>query len=277
VKRISVGAAGNFIGDIQSAGDYFLKVQPSFNMDQAGLTNSYYQNVWEWANALTVNFVCKDTNQVNLQILGYNQTSGGQGVIAGNLRYDITNEPLAAADVYLQNDITNEPLMLVKTNSIGEYSFSGIPIGSYKITCEVTGLPQVTTHHLTITTDKFYFTYVNFVADSSFNNGSYGFGVYKDTATTISVPENLISSNVFHVYPSPFKDYLKVTGNASARGQYWISITNEAGQQVYKALIKLGLNQSLDYIINTSELTPGLYYLTLISENGKWVKKVIKK
>lgn len=275
-KKIQVDANGNFVSDIQNTGDYFLKARSVLNQSSISLTNSYYQNVWEWTNAQTLNFSCEDTNNISLQMLGYTAISGGDGVLSGKLVYDITSEPLADADIYLQNELTDEPVMLVKTNSLGDYVITGITEGQYKLKCEVPGLPQVTTHHFNITNDKFNYIYVNFVADSSFSNGSYGFGIYADTSSTINVPKVDILEGTINVYPSPFKENINITFNNLIKGNCSLFIMDNIGNEVYSKRCVLSNGRENTVNISTAFLNSGIYYVKIISDNGVFVKKVVK-
>lgn len=63
------------------------------------------------------------------------------------------------------------------------------------------------------------------------------------------------------VYPNPTTDYMRIDGFT---GKMTISLTNMQGQ-----IVMQGLQIHLDEVLDLSEVAPGQYVLTMITENGK--------
>ncbi|MDR4988985.1 MAG: T9SS type A sorting domain-containing protein [Bacteroidales bacterium] len=82
--------------------------------------------------------------------------------------------------------------------------------------------------------------------------------------------DDLQHSNSLLVYPNPAKDYLVV--NASKDGLIHIALKNSYGQVVYDKT-----TFASEVILDISTLSPGLYLLTIVANNDRITKKVIKE
>jgi len=75
------------------------------------------------------------------------------------------------------------------------------------------------------------------------------------------------------VYPNPFFNELKLSFTNGISGHYVITLFDVIGKEVFYDLNPQG---NTEYIINTSNLKSGLYYLEVKSENGIYGQKLIK-
>lgn len=82
--------------------------------------------------------------------------------------------------------------------------------------------------------------------------------------------DDFLKKNIF-LYPNPVNDLLNIDSNIHHFLKY--EIYDVQGRIIKSELIS---NQN-NFSINTSSLTKGLYVLNLISENGNFVEKIIKK
>ena len=76
-----------------------------------------------------------------------------------------------------------------------------------------------------------------------------------------------------NVYPNPFFNELKLSFTNRIFGHYVITLYDVIGKEVFYDLSPQGNN---DYIINTSDLKTGIYYLEVKSENGIYGQKLVK-
>lgn len=104
------------------------------------LIPTYYGNSIHWEDAETVilndNVVDADINMISRL-----STPNGIGEIRGFLTFESQNEGTINSEgilIYLLN-YTEECVAFDYTNSFGEFSFSGLPIGTYKILVEIIG------------------------------------------------------------------------------------------------------------------------------------------
>ncbi|MBU2938775.1 T9SS type A sorting domain-containing protein [Lacinutrix sp. C3R15] len=101
----------------------------------------------------------------------------------------------------------------------------------------------------------------------------YNLPIITNTATTqidatLSVNEIDANKSLFSVYPNPTKNKLTVSIEAAAD----YSIVSVNGQ-----LIKKGQLQTGENILNTYNLSNGLYFLQVITKEGVFTKKIIKQ
>lgn len=82
----------------------------------------------------------------------------------------------------------------------------------------------------------------------------------------------------FNVYPNPFTSDLKVEVEAAQDAAVTIRISNAAGQTVFSrsSFVQKG-NNVLVVASELSALQKGMYFVELISENGKQTQKIIKR
>ncbi|MGV3609580.1 MAG: DUF7619 domain-containing protein [Fluviicola sp.] len=111
---------------------------------------------------------------------------------------------------------------------------------------------------------------------SSIENTAY---IYFDwnpaiiTNTTININSEQTNSlnelkNEFSVYPNPFNDQIHIKGTTPITGYEFI---DAAGKVILK-----NTTDSNEVLISTAELTAGLYYLNILSEDGNTIQKIVK-
>ena len=83
----------------------------------------------------------------------------------------------------------------------------------------------------------------------------------------------LSNNTSISVYPNPFSEQLLISNQDSNNGSKLITLNDMTGRE----LIRVNAINTLS-TINTSQLSAGLYYLNIITENGaQWVEKVTKQ
>ena len=272
VDTVSLTSLGDFNFEVFGAGNFYVKANLLNPNNIIPYTNSYYNNAWEWSGAQIVTLSCEDTVNLNFQLYGYTPANGGSGTISGKVGYDLSNAPVADAFVYLQYKPTDEPALIAKTNTLGEYTMSGIPMGNYRMTCEIPGLPQITTHHLVFSPANYIYTNVNFIVDSSTISKNYGFGIYADTTGFIGVSENLTDEYEFAYFPNPASDVIKVIINNNVIENTILTIYNIEGKKLIEKIIS-----QPETIVDINSLCSGIY--TIEIKNDKIIRrdKLIKK
>lgn len=73
------------------------------------------------------------------------------------------------------------------------------------------------------------------------------------------------------IYPNPFNDILNISSKNETILSYEIF---DMGGRVIKRSAVGNLNT---FVINTADLTSGIYMLNLKSENGEFTQKIVKK
>jgi len=80
--------------------------------------------------------------------------------------------------------------------------------------------------------------------------------------------------NKFVVYPNPSDGQINLDLNAEIKGKLEIKITNMSGQVVFDGSIS-DLSGSMKRSINMNEQPKGIYLLSIITDQGKYDKKVV--
>ena len=90
-------------------------------------------------------------------------------------------------------------------------------------------------------------------------------------------PRTLQSDLVWSVSPNPFHDLLTVQFEFAKPLPVTLALTDALGRLVSTPCSQRSFEagqQSLD--LELGQLSPGLYYLTLSTPEGRWVQKVVK-
>jgi hypothetical protein len=79
----------------------------------------------------------------------------------------------------------------------------------------------------------------------------------------------------FTVYPNPVAGDLYIELNAVRPMKLMLYLTNDLGQKIFIKNISMHSTGQI-ITVSTSDLTPGIYFLHIASEDRQWVKTVIK-
>lgn len=94
-----------------------------------------------------------------------------------------------------------------------------------------------------------------------------------DVSITDMAPTNIVDAEAFdfEVYPSPASDQVNIVSNAQGNAQ--VSLINLAGQVVFTE----NYNSLTQRQINVSDLSEGLYFVQVASDNSYVTKKIMVK
>ena len=87
----------------------------------------------------------------------------------------------------------------------------------------------------------------------------------------------LVALKNFTLYPNPFTDNLKLQISSTKETRIIIQINNVTGQDVTSYSITLQPGENIVVLSNLQSLKPGMYYIKIISEDGKFVQKIMKQ
>ena len=85
---------------------------------------------------------------------------------------------------------------------------------------------------------------------------------------------NEVNATAINVHPNPTNDIINVSIE-NITSDVTITVYNSVGQVVY--MQKESVDNSLNTVINLSDLSNGTYILQVRSEEGIWMKRVVKK
>ena len=221
---------------------------------------TYYGNTIFWSSASLIT-LGQPINPYNIDLQVSIPPFAGPGNISGTITTGSklfgSGAPLPNIEIMLL-DMSNNPLILDYSDASGNFSFSNLPYGTYKVYAEVGG---INTNPAVIT--------LNAAAPNS-NNVSL---LMTSSGITIGI-ENHETISVNKLYPNPASDNLSLELNTLKSGSVTMIISDILGNEVLAntSALTTGSNK---LNINTSELTPGSYSLQcVLSDGSRIVRKI---
>jgi hypothetical protein len=223
---------------------------------------TYYIDAANW-NYATLIELGQPNNPYNIHMHHVNSYAPGNGNINGTIvqngKYNGNGTPAVNVEVLLL-DISNQILAFTMTNANGEFSFTEMAMGTYKVYPEM--IEKVTTPS-TVILDA---THTNAIVDFTIQGGNIS-GIHDEAVQS----EFVISA----VYPNPVYEFANLTINTLHTTQVILSLYSITGEFVMDIMVTLhqGINK---VAIPASELRKGLYYIKIEKpEGGIVVKKFI--
>lgn len=255
---------GTYIFNNVPAGTYRVKAALLSNDPQySNFLPTYHTSMLFWNQATTVS--------LNGNIAGINITMiqgnnpGGPGFVGGLVSQGANKkagvgDPVEDIQVMLLNT-DDTAVQYMYSDSNGQFSFSNVAYGTYKVWAEVIGK---TTTPIYVTVDSQNTTLDNiqiWVTSNSVVVSNNQPKTYQDFVT---------------VYPNPVKDivYLKVEASKAAEMQ--LRMTDMTGKQLFDGSISVtkGINT---LPIKLQQMTPGIYFIQTELDGSFEVNKIIKQ
>ena len=223
---------------------------------------TYYHDAVNWGNATLIE-LGQPANPYNIYMHHVNSYSPGNGNISGTItqngKYNGNGTPAANVEILLL-DISSQILAFTMTNISGEFSFTNMAMGTYKVYPEMIGK---TTTPTTVILDAAH-PGANVVFTIQGGNIS---GIHNEIAQSDFV--------ISDIYPNPVSDFANLTINTLHATRVSLSLYSITGEFVRD--IPVVLHQGTNKIaIPASDLRKGLYYVKVEKpEGGIVVKKFI--
>lgn len=242
-------------------GDYLVKCALLSGPDYATNLPTYYAGSLYWASA---NFVQPSNNNYNFtMITGTNP--GGPGFIGGLVSQGankMSGAAIANAEVLLL-DINNNPIAYTYSDATGNFSFSNLAYGTYKIYTEV--INKTTTPVLvTISPNHASENGVSVEINSTYVAGS------------VSAIENNAYFQGVKVYPNPTSADAVVSLNLKQSANVSLSLVNVMGQTIFTQADKMSAGEQA-ISISLQNVPKGLYILKLVANGATQEMKIVKE
>jgi len=265
VASTAIQAGGHYQFSNIPYGQYLIQA----HLDQASAyyfdyLPTYYGDVLYWSQA---NFIA--IGQVNLTIpydihlIGTNLNNPGSGMIGGNVWLGNGNKSTVGGVLVVLLDQNNSPITYTYSDIDGNFKFTNLGWGSYKIYAEIWGkdpIPAI------ITLDA--------------NTPEADNVVITVNATTvissISSDQSFYFDFVGNPYPNPASDKISLNLSLKQNASLAVNIYNIMGVSVYKQLrdYSTGTHQ---VNFNINNLPAGLYYIDIMADNKFRVSKIFNK
>jgi hypothetical protein len=215
---------------------------------------TYYVSAINWSDAVLIELGQPD-NPYNIHMHHANSYSSGNGNITGTInqsgKFTPSGTPSPNVEVLLM-DVSGNILAYTTTNSSGEFSFTDMSMGTYKVYPEMvlkTTTPAIVTLDATHPVDNIVFSI----------QGSNISGIHD-----IAFQSEFTISNI---YPNPVSDIANFTVHTLHVTGITVAIYSITGEFMTETSFSLhtGANK---ITIPVSELRNGLYYLKVEKTNG---------
>jgi hypothetical protein len=117
---------------------------------------------------------------------------------------------------------------------------------------------------------------VAFRATSQFGNNIFVDNVNFRTGSATGI-EEFVSGGAANIYPNPVADQMTVSLNMVKSAKVSFQVVNMLGQQVGQNIVKDLTTGQTNTTLSTSDLTPGIYFLNIVTEKGNLQQKFVKK
>lgn len=252
--------AGAYNVDSVPNGNYHIRFLPD-TLVNPGALPAYFTNGTTWQEATMIGLPCyfNGTDITSEQV-----TLSGNGGIFGAVFIDTSFqkaglEPFSTAVVLLQNAVTNEIVAYEQTNVSGNYSFTNLPLGTYRILLDVPYLPQNDTLEIVLTS----------------SNPAHGGVVYNVEPDGINGYISSLSVNELEdfasIYPNPSSNM--VTIRLSKNGPLQLELFDLTGKKLESFYSS---SSALDFSVRNYQ--EGIYILKVMQESVvKSYKLEVKK
>lgn len=276
VGLFGMEAGGSFIYEfvttIPGTGSYFFENVPQGDyLIVASLTPqspyfidyfpTYYGDALFWFDATEIN-LGDPNNPYDINLIPITSMNQGPGLIEGTITFGDEKGGPAENIIVVLMDEDEQALTYIHSNADGQFDFSDLAFGTYKLKLEI---PGITSAIATV------------VISEENQSGNISF-VVEDNYVYLSVDDNEMEfADAGNIFPNPATGQVNINIIVEQPMNLNITILNQLGQFVYQsdARVQNG-NNKLE--INTSDLTNGLYNMIIRDDQGnQLVRKFMKK
>lgn len=185
---------------------------------------------------------------------------GGPSVLAGHARDEVTQTRLPDKVIFItdMNDVTVDHTF---TDANGDFSFTNLPFGTYKLFGDVWGKDNP---DLVVTVDADHVSYYNIV----FRENSTEFR----GMIAVSVAGNSALANNILVYPNPAQDFIYIQHAIGRAGDKTITLMNTTGS----ILFNQQYSKATTIAVPVQALPRGVYILNIATGDGQATYRIVK-
>jgi hypothetical protein len=218
--------------------------------------------IWQQADAVMLDDHHFESHTSLIKVSGAENGIGSiMGRIVDDLRRDLGSKGYYHKIPVILTDMSSQPLAWTRSNSSGQFSFSNLAYGTYKVYADITGMYSLPEE---VTLDE---TYPN--ADSIY--------IQMSPAPLIGIEEPLASAfDLLSLYPNPAGHIINLLLSAEETTGIEVMVYNQLGQQMMREgrLLYKGGNK---LEINISSLPESIYFLRLQASKGTPLMKTFIK
>jgi PKD repeat protein len=269
----AIDSTGAFISGMGMASYTFSNLNPGSyrtktallpgNPNYANYLPTYHDSVLQWNNAQVISLGANTQATADIYLKAGNNP-GGPGFIGGLISQGANKQegdPLENISVLLF-DSNDEPVTHALTNANGEYSFSNLAYGTYRIHVEVLNR---------ISTDQFVTISAASSAASNIN-----FAVSSTTVDVTTSLQDLGFGKLLQVFPNPVSEQLQVQVKLDKATELHLAVMDMLGRRYLQQSQQLTAGEQ-QLKLDFSRLPKGIYMLSLQADGQTVSQKVIKQ
>ncbi len=258
-----ISGAGFYTFSNLPAGNYRTKAAliPG-DADYANYLPTYHDNDLMWNNATVIGLAANGTATANINLVAGNNP-GGPGFIGGLISQGANKrdpgDPLENVYVYLL-DNNDAAVAYTQTDAQGEYGFSNLAYGTYRVHVEILG-KNYTDQYITLSSASSAVTNVNYAVNST----------DVEVTTALELPT---FGRVMKLYPNPTSGELYIELSLDQAIELEIQLIDMLGRSQLSQQNQLAAgDQKLQ--LNLNNLSRGVYFLNLKADNQIISQKVV--
>ena len=154
VASTTVNGLGEYSFTNQPNGQYIVRAVPD-TVNYPNTATSYHESTYYWTYADVLGAICDTMLQADIQLVGYGNLAG-TGYLSGYLgdlgivRSSGPGDAWAGEGVILESWPAGELVAFTRTDVDGNYHFSNVPFGTYRIMVDHPGLPMLAYYVITL-------------------------------------------------------------------------------------------------------------------------------
>jgi len=258
-------------GTQTNAGEYIVKATLDPNMPIAGdYMPTYHFSTVHWDEADLINLPSVGSGLYNIIFNdGTNLLGSGSGNINGtvtegdgfsaNGEGDRSGAPRPNTSVLLF-DADGQAITHTLTDALGQYSFNGLPFGTYKIEVEIVGVEQVE----------------RWVTLSGSQPTSSGNDFQVTTDGIVLSIHDVVDAASIRAFPNPTNSSVSLSFNAAANFDAKLSLSRADGKLVHTENQRI-VKGSQQINLDLSNYPAGLYLLQMTTDSGVLTTKLVKE
>ena len=263
IRLTNINPGGSYLfNDLSAGSEYILLAVPNF-IDYSTLLPTFFESALSWTDAqqiiLNNNLLDTDISVQKAPDLG--DVSEFKGEILGLLEIETEDE---SSRIKRTRSLTNGKATISRARGLrrvkdddfvfyayaesdenGEFNFSNLPPGTYRLNIEIPGIPMdSTTNEFEIGENQNFRKNLNALVTDD-----------KITVTINDITSADMTISNIHVYPMPVKNHLMVKG---LKGPYSFIVLDLNGREIKKGQL------APDEMIFVDDLKRGIYFLKLM-------------
>ncbi len=267
----AIGAGGTYTFSAVVTDNYLILAEPDKIAYPLSIP-TYYGDTAFWVNAKILSVV-SDTSGIDIGVreaispLGPGTISGI--VVEGAFKMMGPGDPLGGINTSLVSKSTGIPVMSDVTDSAGPtkgiFYFSNVPVGSYYLWVDVTGVPvdtSVLSKTFDVTTSDTLFNSVIITIDSSL--------IFVDNFSAVHEIAESDGMSLSSVYPNPAGDHISIEMlyDREEPGTIRFQVSDVTGRKVLQTSNFTLVKGVQRYSMDVSSISGGVYILSYLKGNA---------